>query len=139
MLLEALCATQGGPLPDQAPCPVDDACAVSFVRTNETRSRGVSDPRRTGLGTGFGGWQRGSFTPRLSVHWVVADLRRTHARHKTPRDIGVTNSLAFKQHAGTMVPPPRAVVEPPATCCAHQEGGTLLPILASPSVPAIGG
>ena len=58
----------GLPVAVLAACPVDGACADYFVRTNETRSRGVNDPRPTGPGTGFGGWQRGSFTPRLSLH-----------------------------------------------------------------------
>ena len=37
--------------------------AVTFVRTKS----GVSDPRRSGLGTASGGWQRGSLTPHVTL------------------------------------------------------------------------
>lgn len=57
----------GLPVAVLATCPVDGACADYFVRTNETRSRGVSDPHRRWPGTGSGGWQRGSLTPRLPL------------------------------------------------------------------------
>src|SRR4051812_46609883 len=60
------CARRAGiPLRDQALCRVDDECAVTFVRTNETRSRGVSDPVRAGLRAKSGAAETGSLTPRL--------------------------------------------------------------------------
>ena len=39
-----------------------------FCRTKATCIWGVSDPRFSGRRTSTGGWQRGSLTPRLSLH-----------------------------------------------------------------------
>src|SRR5262245_33810244 len=60
------CARQtSDPLHDQAAGRVDDERAVTFVRTNETRSRGVSDPIGAGLRAKLGPAEPGSLTPRL--------------------------------------------------------------------------
>src|SRR6185503_3405746 len=55
----------GIPLRDPQAWRVDDERAVTFVRTNETRSRGVSDPIGAGLRAKSGAAGTGSLTPRL--------------------------------------------------------------------------
>jgi hypothetical protein len=54
-------------------------------------------------GTGFGGGR--SRSRPGSLFTVVAARRRTHARHKTPRALGV-QLARFQQHAGPTVRPP---------------------------------
>ena len=101
--LEALRATSGLPIAGPARCRVDDACADLFVRTNETRSRGVNDPLPKGLGTGFGGWQRGSFTPRLPLHCRPRLAAHPRAAQNAARSR--RQQLArFQQYAGHRLP-----------------------------------
>src|SRR5919204_4790110 len=60
------CARRGErPAADPAPCRVDDECEGPCVRTDKTRSRGVSDPLRDSRGAKSGAADAGSLTPRL--------------------------------------------------------------------------
>jgi len=86
------CVSIALPVAGLAACLLDGACVDHFVRTDETRSRGVSDPRQDGLGTGSGGWQRGSLTPRLLLHCRLcsagyARAAKTAARIRRPQPI----------------------------------------------------
>ena len=122
----------GLPVAVLAACPVDGACADYFVRTNETRSRGVNDPRPRGPGTGFGGWQRGSFTPRLPLH-----CRRGLTAHATRgtkrRAISVSPTrFAFNNMRDTRSDRHVLVVERYGDLLRAPGGGTLLPSLCSP-------
>ena len=127
------CARRTGrPFRDHALCRVDDVCAVSSVRTNETRSRGVNDPLPKGLGTGFGGWQRGSLTPPMPASLLpTAALSATRAAQSAAR------CSAAKSHTGTNIAESTRL----AATLTRRRGwkrngspgrGTLLPSLCSP-------
>src|SRR3954471_15666475 len=94
------CARRAGiPLRDQAPCRIDDECAVTFVRTNETRSRGVSDPVRAGLRAKSGAAETGSLPPRLLRPLSLPAVPGS-SRGKRRRAVPLQQPPCCQRHAG---------------------------------------
>ena len=93
--LEALCATSGRPAAGPAPCRVDDACA-GHVRPDERDTQpGRERPPRDRARDRVRGVAEGVAHAPAASPLSSRPRRRSHARHKTPRDLGVSNSLAF--------------------------------------------
>ena len=101
VLISTRCARRAGdPLRDQAPCPVDDACTVTFVRTNQTRSRGVSDPLQADLRAKSGAAETGSLTPRLPPS-STSPTAAGFSRGKRRRALSVSQRLFYQRHAAS--------------------------------------
>ena len=123
----------GIPLRDQAACRVDDECAVTFVRTNETRSRGVSDPLGAGLRAKSGAAETGSLTPRLPRlrprRLLPAPRAAKTAARSSCEQPPRFNDLP-RISRGT---PPRSDATRPNPPRPPRRGGTVLPRFRSPT------
>ena len=120
------------PLRDQALCRVDDECAVTFVRTNETRSRGVSDPRHGRARDRVRGVAEGvAHAPAATP--LLTGLHRTRTRGKKRR-ANFPSATAFTHnnmrnvslaHTASGLAPLTRLAKDPG-------GGPLLPTLSVP-------
>lgn len=113
------------PAAEQAPCRVDDECERLCVRTEKTRSLGVSDPLPTGPGRSPGAAEAGSLTPRLPPNrrtpTAAGSSRGKRRRAESLRQQHVDQTPAMPWRLTAAIPQAASSTDRATTCAARTE------------------